>query len=858
MIGTHFKRGLTFFLGVAMLFTTAACGGGGGKPPEDSSSVPGESYTPVTDFSDGIFAKESAQTLLFKSDSEVLDQFINDFFSRHVGFPDNQQIPNLDVGDGGTAWKEWEAQSLMWYNSVTGLDSDRQQKLQDWLNQIPVDRFGYVWSNKDDTSTPMTGHSYANFDQGWPFPSMESMGVRGYGWGTNCNVAPGKSGWAVRADGYQTNGQLTYSSGAYRLVATSAYPGSGEELYFEVSGVQDGYTFYAPFVEVCLRVANNADQVIDDLYLQWTTSDGKTHEVSYAEAGTQDKNFNENNFYGKLYFAMFTVEEWGQHENLYRPEDANAPTVKSMRLVIRPKQGKSLNYVNFTLDYFRTDFDTRCVQNNAVYLDAVAEYYRYTGDDGYLERMMETCRRVFQFYLTYCGGESGLIHQDNFVGHDGIPLAGHGISSGYFDIVSLPSVDFYFNVYFYKAIRTMAYLEQMAKAAGIEVGQATVLKPDRQGTEAYDQTEQSLTQLAETCKKQISDYFWNEEKGRFIEGFNDWDGELSCYVSAAMPEQGKMQELASRGEAFDLGFLAFNLEAVSVGVASEAQAEQILSWATGERTIAGDDSTGEDLYYFDCSPRFNTINNDYWFYCGVATDENYPFTEQVQNGGSCLWISYYDLMARKAVLGVNDTYERLNEIASWYQQVKTAYDATAASGVNLTAKEFYRAYYYDIAQCTIGKYDVFNEATNSKHIVLQGQVNGRDSAGGLGLDAEFLENIVLIAALPQAFLGLGSSGYRELSVAPSLPDSLGYLKLENLYFQGWQYDLCAGNNYVRITDRREVSTGSGQSGLSLTVSFEIPDKEYRVYVNGKMAEGTERDGRVYVTVPFGDTFIKIG
>ena len=855
MFGKYFKRGLTLLLGLAMLFTAAACGGGE-EPPE--SSQPEDTYVPITDFTDGIFAKESSQTLLFKSDSAVLDQFLNDYFARHVGYPEGTQIPALDVGDGGTAWKEWEAQSLMWYNSINGLDTNRQEKLRSWLDIIPVDRFGYVWSSKDDTSTPMSGHSYANFDQGWPFPSMESMGNRGYGWGTNCNVKAGEPGWAVRADGYATNGQLTYSGGAYRLVATSAYPGSGEELYFEVSGVQDGYTFYAPFVEFCLRIDNNSAQVIDDIYLQWTTSDGVSHEVSYADYGTQEKDFNQSGFYAKLYFAMFASEEWGQRENLYRPEDADAPTVESMRLVIRPKTGQSLNYVNFTLDYFRTDFDTRCVQNNAIYLDAVAEYYRYTGDDDYLAQKLETCRRIFQFYLTYCGGESGLIHQDNFVGHDGVPLPGHGISSGYFDIVSLPSVDFYFNVYFYKAVQSMEYLEQMAAAAGIEAGEVSVLTPDMQDSETYDQTAESLTDLAETCKAEISDYFWNEEKGRFAEGFNDWDGDLACYVSADMPDQGKMQELASRGEEFDLGFLAFNLEAVSAGVAGEEQAEQILSWATGERVIAGDDATGEDLYFFDCAPRFNTVNNDYWFYCGVATDDNYPFTEQVQNGGSCLWISYYDLLARAEVYGADSAYGRLSEIAGWYADVQTAYNDAISRGADVTAKEFYRAYYYDLARSSSSSYNVFNETYNPEHITLQGAVNGRDTAGGLGLDAEFLENAVLYAAVPQVFLGMGSDDYRTLNFAPDLPEGLSYFKLENLYYQGWQYDVCAGSNYLRISDSREVSLGSGKTGLSVTVSFAVPDQEYRVYVNGRMVESAEQNGRVYVTVPFGDTFVKIG
>ena len=190
--------------------------------------------------------------------------------------------------------------------------------------------------------------------------------------------------------------------------------------------------------------------------------------------------------------------------------------------------------------------------------------------------------------------------------------------------------------------------------------------------------------------------------------------------------------------------------------------------------------------------------------------------------------------------------------------MQTAYNDAISRGADVTAKEFYRAYYYDLARSSSSSYNVFNETYNPEHITLQGAVNGRDTAGGLGLDAEFLENAVLYAAVPQAFLGLSSTDYRTLNFAPALPEGLTYLKLENLYFQGWQYDVCAGSNYLRISDSREVSLGSGKTGLSVTVSFAVPDQEYRVYVNGRMVESAEQNGRVFVTVPFGDTFVKIG
>lgn len=844
-------KGIVCSLLAAALIALPGCGKENITPPDDG--IPGGDYTPITDFSDGQIEKVEQNTLYFNSPDAEWNGFLNDFFSRHVGYPTSNKVVNLDVGDGGTVWKEWETKSLMWHNSTQGLNNDRYQVIREWLNNTPVDRFGYVWSSRDDSAASYESNSYTSFDQGWPFPSMESMGPRGYGWGSNLNLSPDSAGWATRCTGFETNGQYSVQNGGYRLTPDDD---SRSELRFTLTGIQQGYTFYAPFVETRFRILENEEEVMGDLYLEWTTSDGQTHSVSYAEAGTQVKDFNDGSFSGstRLYFWMTPVEGWGSSDNLYGD---TAPAVTSMSLVFRPAEGKQLSGIGFYIDYFRTDFDTRCVQNNSIFLNSVAEYYRYTGDDGYLAQMLDTCRRAFQFYLTYCDGGDGLIDQDNFVGHDGVPLAGHGISSGYFDIVSLPSEDFYFNVYYYKAIGSMLYLERMAEAAGItSEGKSVVSKPDFSGEEEYTQTQQSLAALQESTLSAIRSTFWNEEKGRFIEGFNDWSGSLKRYTSGTSEAETKIAQIASRGDEFDLGFLAFNLEAVASGIATDAQAEAILSWADGSRIIEGDDSTGADLYTFDCAPRFNTVNNDYWYYCGVATDENYPFTQQVQNGGSCLWISYYDLMARFETLGMDSFSKRLEEIIDWYSDVSQAYAEAEENGYTNTAKEFYRAYYYDLGKCSSGAYDVFNQKYNPNGFVLQGQVNGKDSAGGLGLDAEFLENSVLYAAIPDAILGLSSTEYRTLTVSPSLPDGFDWFKLENLAFCYRKYDCCVGSNFVRISNVSKLQDRSDD--FWLTVRFAKPQTPFRVYVDGQITDYTDEGDTVSVTVPFKSTFVKIG
>lgn len=88
------------------------------------------------------------------------------------------------------------------------------------------------------------------------------------------------------------------------------------------------------------------------------------------------------------------------------------------------------------------------------------------------------------------------------------------------------------------------------------------------------------------------------------------------------------------------------------------------------------------------------------------------------------------------------------------------------------------------------------------------------------------------------------------------------MKMENLAFRYLKYDLCIGNNFVRITDVDYLQVVDGQEGLMMTVRFRKPTSAYRVYLNGEMLEtGVEEEGdTVVVQVPFDgrDIFVKIG
>lgn len=817
MIAKVYRIGLTVLLALVIVFSAIGCTTIAPPEPEPPEEEKPENTGPAIS-ADGKVAKESENELHFVTSDAQFNAFINDYFERQIGVT-GKKVTELYPGQAEVVWKEWEAKSLMWYDSTGSGDLGRPsgyQYLVDDFRSIPQDNFGYIWASCEVSDTPDGGNSYTYFDQGWPFPSFEHSGATNYGFGSNFNESYLPNGWNVTG--------ASYSMNSGNLVLT---PNSGNEVKVTLSGITGGYAFFAPFVETEIKIAGNNSKVLDDLYLEWSLANGKSYSVSYAQAGTQDVDVNDNSSY-HYYFNTSVQEGWGKTNDICCENGASPDEeIVSMSLVFKPKDGRSLSGLTISVDYFRTDFDDRCVQTNSIFLSAFAEYYRYTGDNAMLEEMLTKCRKAFQFYLTYCNGASGLIDQDNFVGHDGIPVAGHGISSGYFDILALPSQSFYFNVYYYKAIEAMEYLERMAEAAGINVDSPSVSTSDLKGQEKYNQTAESLAQLLEKTRTSIQNTFWSTEKGRFVEGYIDWE------------QSGHMAALSGtnviNSNTIDYGYLSFNLEGVAAGVATDEQAKQIMDWVSGEREVSGDTAKGKDeIYEFICSPLITTKRNLYMFAYGGFTGN---FGNQVQDGGSAMWVTYYDLIARAQVYGTSNAYERTKEIYDWYEDVSEAYYEINPDGVR--PDQFYREY------------------ARNNMVSLQ----GGGQQGALGLDEEFLENAVVVAAYPELILGMDSVDYKVLEIAPNLPSQLTYFKAENLAYQYVKYDCTVGNNFVRIENVRDGAVGSyngSSEGVTVRITLPEPDGTYQVLIdNTPTTDYKVVNGYVVVEVPFKDCYIHL-
>ena len=241
-----------------------------------------------------------------------------------------------------------------------------------------------------------------------------------------------------------------------------------------------------------------------------------------------------------------------------------------------------------------------------------------------------------------------------------------------------------------------------------------------------------MRQRADAASQAFNETFWLEPQGRFA-GWIDADG-----------------------QACDYGFTFVNLEAIHYGVAASEHVQRILSWLDGERLVDGDTSQGKDIYHWQFAPRTTTIRNVETYGWVYRHPEAIAYGGQVQDGGAVLGFSFYDVMARLRARGADDAWARLRAITDWYAR------AHAAGG--------YEAYYQQLGEGT-----------------LQGAGHG----GGLGIQQEFFES-VMIARLPIE----GFAGFSPLpdgfALRPRLPADWPELSLGPLRWRRVSVD-------VRIT-----------------------------------------------------------
>lgn len=312
---------------------------------------------------------------------------------------------------------------------------------------------------------------------------------------------------------------------------------------------------------------------------------------------------------------------------------------------------------------------------------------------------------------------------------------------------------------------------------------------------------------------------WNPETGRFALGVRE-----------------------DNGKVVDHGYVYFNEQAIVAGLGTEVQQKSIMQWIDGQRTVETDLSKGKDIYFYEFAPRFSTADNSEQINFPLAKalfgeDSAYKqygtmFSHQVQNGGAVLCWSYYDVIARAKVLGVDNAYKRIEGIVDWYKKVK---DSTDGEGT-----EFFRAYYDNLADNDAGGVYVIQ--------------NADDRPGAIGLDAEFLENAMLAKIVPDALFGMQLTDFDVLSFTNNGVTGLKKARIDNLKFGNVTYSVTVDGNSLEICNL----FGAVYKDTMVQMRFVKPSGSYKVYVNGtETTDYTEVNGYVVVTVKLSNVKVTV-
>jgi hypothetical protein len=397
-----------------------------------------------------------------------------------------------------------------------------------------------------------------------------------------------------------------------------------------------------------------------------------------------------------------------------------------------------------TLKALFTAVDSRHNVNNALYLQGCDDYVRWTGDLAFLRENLTRMRRalawaVHEFRLR----EEGVV-KTSWAGHDG--RSGHDDSGPKKRLLHGRGIgNNYWDLMPFggeDALATIYYHDVLRRFARLErLVRARPAWNLPGGPLALDPDE--LEALAGRLQARAGERFWNTAAGRFGAS-RDVDGVLHDY-----------------------GYTFLNNEAVHFGLATDAQARAIRGWLDGRRAVPGDTSQGADIYHWRFGPRATTRRNTTWYVWAWSDPASIPWGGQVQDGGAVLGFSYHDLMARLRVNGPDDAWARLREVTAWLGDVE------AAGG--------YRKYYA---------------------VPGRGTLQGGGTAGGLGLDHEFFESVLVPQVLLDGFLGFDPT-LTGAVVRPRLPADWPSLTVRGIRLHDVTLDVTAARESLRVAVRGE-------------------------------------------------------
>lgn len=613
-------------------------------------------------------------------------------------------------------WDEWMPKATLWPAMGAGTPTTDVAASTDALNAMrrrwrealsgrTLNAEGYVHTRQHD------GPAHA---EGWPFPFWMHAG--GIGWHfAPVGVGGGYEGPAATAEGWKVlgghGGAIGPQGWSVTLDESAAVV---ESPAFAIEAAR------SPWLRINWWAAGLEGA---ECTVEWTTAESPEYSaerrISFAPAaGRRLENGHVDVAGGetRTMVALYRHAEW-------------QGTITGLRIGFGNQGPAAVVFKSI-----HTAVDTRHNVNNLNFIRACHDYFMWTGDVAFLREQIERIRVAMRFvkrefqtherkciYTTWPGheGRSGVRVVDGVK----TIVPGEGVGSNYWDLLPFGGEDALATVYYYDALRDLAALEE-----------AIVAHPEWHLAEDTKQASYDAADLrrhAEEVKAYGGERFWNATTGRF--GTRDLDGGLHDY-----------------------GFTFLNNEAVYHGFATDEQAKSIDDWIRGERIVAGDTSTGADIYHWRFGPRSTTLRNVDYYVWNWSAPESVPWGNQVQDGGAVLGWSYHDLMARLKTSGPDAAAARLAEIATWFEEVE--------------ADGGYRAYY--------GKDPA------------RGTMQGGNVAGGLGMDHEFFESVLVPQVMLYGFLGFKPT-VDGFEVRPRLPAAWPELTVTRIYVHGEIIDVTA-------------------------------------------------------------------
>lgn len=476
------------------------------------------------------------------------------------------------------------------------------------------------------------------------------------------------------------------------------------------------------------------------LQLRWNrTGEPKNHIRPYIEwLGEGDTHFSPER---RVYFRLEKTphsEITGFHHSHIRmhthPEWTG--TIERIRINLAPGE----SHIQLEIDSFFTVYNTIHTNTNPIFILASYRYFTWTGDLDFLHQQINRMRLALKHHQTVMNGLKLNRIRNTRPGKDGLP-GWHRDEEGVLTIN--PGHGLGSNYWdllpfgwddFYATSQYYAATIAMA-----DIEEAIANNPGwgiPQGALKMDP--EWLREHARAVKEEANRIFWNEETGRFLASIDQ------------------------EGTPWDFGFTFVNLNAIWYDMATPEHAREIMDWLTGQRIVEGDTSVGEDIYYWRFGPRATTRRNVEWYGQGWSAPHHIPWGGQVQDGGAVLGFTFYDLWARLKVLGPGNAWQRLKEILEWEREVR------AAGG--------YRRYY---AQ---------------RGVTMQ----GGGTAGGIGIDYEFFESILLPSIVTYGFVGLNPRADLTLAIHPRLPQDSPQMGVNNLLYRHVRMDIQVSEGVIEL------------------------------------------------------------